>query len=94
MTVYINSEYRCFAADGPGLRAVEVPAFDGKAPDVIEGYRFIPASESWTDENGVIIEGRAMFAWQNVAQLEAAQHAYERLLADVSGSYRRGVDSI
>ena len=94
MVIRIDSEYKCHASPGEGLREFSVPDFDGKAPDYIEGYRYIPPGELWVDEAGNLYEGRALFPWREMAELDAAQHAYARLLADVSGSYRRGVDSI
>lgn len=94
MLIYIDADYKCHTTPADDRREFEVESFNGKSPDYIEGYRYIPAGESWIDTDGVVYEGKTLFPWVDTAQLDAAQHAYERLLADVSGAYRVGVDSI
>ena len=51
-TIYIDSDFKCHAADDGTLRAVETDFFDGKCDTMLEGYRFVPAGESWTREDG------------------------------------------
>ena len=43
MTIYIDSDFKCYTSPGEGLTAVETDAFDGKCRQYIEGYRFVPA---------------------------------------------------
>ena len=54
MTIYIDSDYKCYVSDAEGRRAVETDFFDGKCPEWIESYRFVPADETWTLEDGLI----------------------------------------
>ena len=57
-TIYIDSDFKCHLTDGEGLTAVETKFFDGKCDAFIEGYRFVPAGESWTNEDGETFEIR------------------------------------
>jgi hypothetical protein len=43
MTIYIDSDYKCYASVADGRRAVETNFFDGKCPEWIESFRFVPA---------------------------------------------------
>jgi len=78
MTVYIDGQFICHAADGVGLRAVETDAFDGKCGAFIEGYRFVPQGESWTRGDGAVFAGEMAAPWRPYSELDAAQRAYER----------------
>ena len=46
----------------------------------IEGYRFVPNSESWTRSDGVVFHGEMVTPWKDYAELDAAQREYERKL--------------
>lgn len=78
MTIYVDSDYKCHTSSGVGLTAVETNFFDGKSPEYIEGYRFVPAGESWTREDGTVFTGEMAAPWKPWAELDAAQRAYER----------------
>ena len=78
MTVYIDKDYLCHTAPGEGLRAVEAAFFQGKAPEFIGGYRFIPAGESWTDSDGTKYQGEAVFPASPWETLDGFQRAYEQ----------------
>lgn len=52
MTIYIDSDYKCYTADAEGRRAVETDFFDGKCDEWIERFRFVPAGETWVCEDG------------------------------------------
>ena len=53
-------------------------AFDGKCDAYIEGYRFIPARESWEREDGVVFAGEMVAPWKDWRELDDAQREYER----------------
>lgn len=78
MTIYIDSDYKCHATPADGLTAVETDFFDGKAPGYIEGYRFVPAGESWTREDGAVFAGEMAAPWKDWEELDAVQREYER----------------
>lgn len=56
MIIYIDNEYKCYTKPADGLRAIETNFFNGKCDAFIEGYRFIPAGESWKEENVIAPE--------------------------------------
>lgn len=81
MTVYIDTEYKCYTSAAEGRRAIETDAFDGKCPEWIESYRFIPEGETWVREDGEMFTGM-MAPWKDLGEAYAAQAAYlEQLLA-------------
>ena len=78
-TIYIDLDYRCHVFNEDGIMtAIETDFFDGKCDALIEGYRLIPAGESWTRADGVAFEGEMVAPWKPYAQLDAAQREYER----------------
>ena len=78
MKIYIDSDYKCHATPADGLTAVETDFFDGKAPGYIEGYRFVPAGESWTREDGAVFSGEMAAPWKDWEELDKIQREYER----------------
>ena len=78
--IYIDNEFKCHASEGDGLRGFEVPYFDGKCEDFIEGYRYVPEGESWQREDGVVFAGEMVSPWQDYAVLDAKQREYEKEL--------------
>lgn len=78
MMIYIDSEFKCHASDDGTMTAVETDVFDGKCDTYIEGYRFIPAGQTWTRADGVIFTGEMIAPWKPWAELDTAQREYER----------------
>lgn len=78
MTIYVDSDYRCHIATADGLTAVETDYFDGKCPAYIEGYRFVPAGQTWTRPDGVVFQGEMVSPWKPWRELDSAQRAYEQ----------------
>lgn len=83
MTIYIDNEYKCYVSSAEGRRAVETDFFDGKCPELIESYRFVPEGETWTREDGEVFTGEMVSAWKDLGEAYAAQTAYltEKLAA-------------
>lgn len=77
MTVYIDSDFNCRTTPAGGLTPVETNAFDGKCSRYIQGYRFVPAGQTWTREDGVVFAGEMIAPAEDSRILEAAQAAYE-----------------
>ena len=57
MTIYLDADFVCHLTDDGTMRAVETDLFDGKEKAYIEGYRYIPDGESWTNEKGITFRG-------------------------------------
>ena len=77
MTIYIDDDYKCHTSPGDGLTAVETYAFDGKCRQYIEGYRFVPAGQSWTREDGQVFTGEMVAPWRPYEILAEFQAIYE-----------------
>lgn len=84
MTIYIDNDYKCHVTSDSTMTAVETDAFDGMCPEYIEGYRYVPAGQTWTRSDGVVFTGEMISPWRDWAELDAAQREYERQqLADM-----------
>lgn len=77
MTIYIDNDFKCHVTDDGTMTAVETDAFDGMCTEYIEGYRFVPAGQTWTREDGVEFTGEMISPWRPWAELDAAQREYE-----------------
>lgn len=77
MTIYIDDDYKCHTSHGDGLTAVETDAFDGKCRQYIEGYRFVPAGETWVREDGQVFHGEMIAPWRPYEILAELQALYE-----------------
>lgn len=75
MTVYIDSDYKCYTSAAEGRRAIETDAFDGKCDEWIESFRFVPEGETWVREDGEMFTGM-MAPWKDLGEAYAAQEAY------------------
>lgn len=80
MTVYIDKDYKCYASPASDRREIKTDAFDGKCPEYIEGYRFVPAGEVWVREDGVEFVGEMIAPWKPYTELDAAQREHEKQL--------------
>ena len=76
MTIYIDSDYKCYASAAEGRRAVETEFFNGKCPELIESYRFVPEGETWVKENGEMFHGEMVSPWKDLGEAYAAQATY------------------
>lgn len=77
MKIYIDSKFKCHTSPGDGLTAVETDAFEGKCRQFIEGYRFVPAGQSWEREDGQVFTGEMIAPWRDYAILAEFQGLYE-----------------
>lgn len=75
---YIDSSFKCHTSTAEGLTQIETDAFDGKCDAYIEGYRYIPAGQTWTRADGVVFTGEMIAPWKPWAELDTAQREYER----------------
>lgn len=93
-TIYIDPEFKCHVADDGTMAAVETDFFDGKCTAFIEGYRFVPAGESWTREDGKVFTGEMVAPWVDYNTLAAVQAQYEADQAELAAAYQEGVNSV
>ena len=75
MTIYIDSDYKCHVSAAEGRRAVETDAFNGKCPEWIESFRFVPEGETWTRGDGEVFTNMVS-PWKDLGEAYAAQAAY------------------
>lgn len=76
MTIYIDSDYKCYVSASDGRRAIETNDFNGKCPEWIESYRYVPAGETWVEPNGVMFHGEMVAPWKDLGEAYTAQTAY------------------
>ena len=88
MIIYIDNDYKCYVSPGEGLTAVDTDFFDGKCRQFIEGYRFVPAGETWTREDGEVFHGEMVAPWRDYAILsefqEVAQEKQDKANAEMA----------
>lgn len=73
-------DYKCHIANNDTLREVETKFFNNKCDTFIEGYRYIPADESWTRSDGIVFQGEMIVPWKSYDELDVVQREYERQL--------------
>lgn len=76
-TIYIDDDFQCHIENDGTMTEVQTDFFDGKCDAFIEGYRFVPAGESWTREDGTVFTGEMVTPWKPFDKLDAAQRQYE-----------------
>ena len=100
--IYIDSEFKCHAANNGTMIAVETAYFDGKCDVFIEGYRFVPSGETWIRSDGKVFHGEMITPWKDYSELDGVQREYERTILaqyknkenELNTSYIEGVNSI
>ena len=92
--IYIDSDFKCHTINDGTMTAVETDFFDGKCDAFIEGYRFVPAGQNWTREDGKVFTGEMVAPWKPYSELAAAQAQYERDQAELLAAYQEGVNSV
>ena len=75
MTIYIDSDYKCYVTAAEGRRAVETEVFAGKCEEWIESFRYVPAGETWMREDGVMFTNMVS-PWKELREAYIAQEAY------------------
>ena len=75
MTIYIDDDYKCYVSAAEGRRAIETDEFDGKCAEWIESYRFVPAGETWTREDGEVFTNMTA-PWKDLSEAYTAQADY------------------
>lgn len=81
MTIYIDSDYKCHLSDDGTRRAFDVPFFDGKCAEFVEGCRYVPSGETWTRADGQTFTGEMIAPWRDYSQILEIQTAVDRAQA-------------
>ena len=81
MTIYIDYDCKCHVSDDGTRRAFDVPFFDGKCTEFIEGYRYVPSGETWTRADGEVFTGEMIAPLRGYNELAAIQTAVDRTQA-------------
>lgn len=81
MTIYIDNDFKCYISDDGTRRAFDVPFFDGKCAEFVEGYRFVPSGETWTRKDGQVFAGEMIAPWRDYSQISEIQTAVDRAQA-------------
>ena len=79
--IYIDNDFKCHVTDDGTRRAVETDFFDGRCAEYVEGYRFVPNSETWTRTDGKTFTGEMIAPWKDYTQLAKIQAAVDRTQA-------------
>lgn len=90
MTIYIDNDYKCYVSAADGRRAIETDDFNGKCDEWIESFRFVPAGETWTREDGVVFTNM-MAPWKDLSAAYTAQAYY---LAQQNRQYESALTEI
>ena len=84
MTIYIDGDYKCHVSDDGTMRGFDLPFFEGKCPAFVEGYRYIPAGETWERADGIEFKGEMISPWKPYTELYIAQLEYDLADADAA----------
>ena len=77
MIIYIDGDFKCHVSAAEGRREIETGFFNGKCPEWIESYRFVPEGGTWTREDGEEFAGAEMISpWKDLGEAYAAQTVY------------------
>jgi hypothetical protein len=95
MIIYIDDEFCCHTSNPDKVyRAFNVSFFDDKCTKLVEGYRYIPAGESWEREDGVVFKGEMISPAVDYTLIGIAQEQYAHDMAEADASYREGVNAV
>lgn len=95
MKIYIDSDFCCHTSNpDENFREFDVPYFDDKCGSFIEGYRYVPAGETWTRDDGVEFTGEMCAPAVDYEPLGIAQSQYALDMEEAATSYQEGVNSV
>ena len=81
MIIYLDRDYKCHTSYYGTMREAATSFFDGKCKTFIEGYRYVPAGETWTRADSTEFPGEMISPWREFSLLEEFQRQYEEMLA-------------
>ena len=78
MKIYIDNEYKCHVFNDGNMREFDLPFFDGKCAEFVEGYRYVPSGETWTRGDGQAFKGEMIAPCIDYSQISEIQSAVDR----------------
>ena len=60
------------------MREFDLPFFDGKCAEFVEGYRYVPSGETWTRKDGQTFKGEMIAPCRDYSQISEIQSAVDR----------------
>lgn len=82
MTIYLDKDFKCYTKENSRtVQSVKTDYFDGKCDAFIEGYRFVPAGQNWTRDDGVVFTGEMIAPFKDSRLLGTVQNMYEQVQA-------------
>lgn len=78
MRIYIDNEYKCHVSNDGTMREFDLPFFDGKCAEFVEGYRYVPSGERWTRKDGQTFKGEMIAPFRDYSQISEIQSAVDR----------------
>ena len=94
MKIYIDGDYKCHVTDDGTMRAVETDFFVGRCSEFIEGYRYVPAGETWTRADGEVFNGEMIAPWRDYSQISEIQTAVDRAQAQAQQTINEAQQTI
>jgi len=83
MIIYIDGDFKCHVSAAEGRREIETGFFNGKCPEWIESYRFVPEGGTWTREDGEEFAGAEMISPAQTVYLTGKLAAAEADIAEL-----------
>lgn len=78
-TIFLDNEFKCHITDDGTMTPVSTDFFDGKCDKFVEGFRMIPAGQSWERADGRVFQGEMITPWKDYRILQAYQEQYEQM---------------
>lgn len=94
MKIYLDSNHKCHTQNNGTMREFDVPFFDGKCKEHVEGYLYVPSGETWTRDDGETFTGKMIAPWRNYSELAAIQNAVDRTQAQADEQISVLLDTI
>lgn len=91
MIIYIDGDFKCHVSAAEGRREIETGFFNGKCPEWIESYRFVPEGGTWTRGDGEVFNGEMTAPWKDMSEAYVAQAGY---LAQQNRQYEAALTAI
>lgn len=76
MRIYVDRDYKVRIVPIQDYAEYEESFFDNKCANLIESYRYVPAGETWTREDGEEFEGQMISPWRDIRQYDGEQQQY------------------